>query len=77
MHVAVRCRAQPAKRGGGEEADELELRGWDVSQAARQVDEMTRRMATVAGVADVRVSRRGGSRRRTWFTTATGSRSWG
>ncbi len=46
--------------GGGGNALELELRGWELERADRIADEMRRRMAAVPGVADVRVSRREG-----------------
>jgi HAE1 family hydrophobic/amphiphilic exporter-1 len=44
--------------GGGGEALEIELRGWELDQADRVAAEMVRRMEAVPGVTDVRVSRR-------------------
>ena len=46
--------------GGGSNALELELRGWELDQAERVADEMRRRMEALPGVTDVRVSRREG-----------------
>jgi HAE1 family hydrophobic/amphiphilic exporter-1 len=46
--------------GGGEEAIEVELRGWDLERADGLAAEIRRRMEAVAGVSDVRVSRREG-----------------
>jgi HAE1 family hydrophobic/amphiphilic exporter-1 len=46
--------------GGGEEAVELELRGWDLEQADALAAEIERRIERLAGVEDVRVSRREG-----------------
>jgi hydrophobic/amphiphilic exporter-1 (mainly G- bacteria), HAE1 family len=46
--------------GGGGEAVEIELRGWDLSRADRVAAEMRRRMEAIPGVTDVRVSRREG-----------------
>jgi HAE1 family hydrophobic/amphiphilic exporter-1 len=46
--------------GGGCNALELELRGWELDQADRLAEEIRRRMGTVPGVTDVRISRREG-----------------
>jgi len=46
--------------GGGEEAVEIELRGWDLERADALAAEIERRIDRVPGVADVRVSRREG-----------------
>ena len=46
--------------GGGGDALELELRGWNLDRADRIADEMRRRMEAVQGVTNVRVSRREG-----------------
>ena len=46
--------------GGGEDAVEIELRGWDLEQADRVAAEMKRRVERVPGLTDVRVSRREG-----------------
>lgn len=46
--------------GGGGDALEIELRGWDLARADRIAGEMRRRMQTVPGVTDVRISRREG-----------------
>ncbi|MDX1642782.1 MAG: efflux RND transporter permease subunit [Thermoanaerobaculia bacterium] len=46
--------------GGGGDAIEIELRGWELDRADRIAAEMQRRMRTVPGVTDVRVSRREG-----------------
>ncbi|MFP3941099.1 MAG: efflux RND transporter permease subunit [Thermoanaerobaculia bacterium] len=46
--------------GGGGDEVELELRGYDLERADRVAAEIRRRMETVPGVADVRVSRREG-----------------
>ncbi len=46
--------------GGGGNALELELRGWDLDQADRIADEMRRRIQRLPGITDVRVSRREG-----------------
>lgn len=46
--------------GGGEDAIEIELRDWDLARADVTAAEIRRRMETVAGIADVRVSRREG-----------------
>jgi HAE1 family hydrophobic/amphiphilic exporter-1 len=46
--------------GGGGQALELELRGWDLDQADRVAEEMQRRMEALPGITDVRVSRREG-----------------
>ena len=46
--------------GGGGDAIELELRGWDLDQADLIAAEMRRRMQAVRGITDVRVSRREG-----------------
>lgn len=46
--------------GGGEDAIEIELRGWDLDRADAAAAEIRRRMETVPGLTDVRVSRREG-----------------
>jgi len=46
--------------GGGEDAVEIELRGWDLERADEVAAEMKRRMERVPGLTDVRVSRREG-----------------
>jgi len=46
--------------GGGGDAVELELRGWDLDRADRLAAEIRRRAERVPGVTDVRVSRREG-----------------
>ena len=46
--------------GGGEEALEIELRGWDIDRADQIAAEMRRRMERVPGITGVRVSRREG-----------------
>jgi HAE1 family hydrophobic/amphiphilic exporter-1 len=46
--------------GGGEDALEIELRGWELERADRVAAEMKRRMERLPGIADVRVSRREG-----------------
>jgi HAE1 family hydrophobic/amphiphilic exporter-1 len=46
--------------GGGGNALELELRGWDLDEADRIADEMRLRMQRLPGVTDVQVSRREG-----------------
>ena len=46
--------------GGGGDAVELELRGWDLDRADRLAAEIRRRTERVPGVTDVRVSRREG-----------------
>ncbi len=46
--------------GGGEDAVELELRGYDLDLAERLAGEMRQRMERVPGIAGVRVSRREG-----------------
>ena len=46
--------------GGGSDALEIELRGWDLDRADRIAADMRRRMEAVPGVTDVRVSRREG-----------------
>ena len=46
--------------GEGQEAIEVELRGWDLERADQIAAEMRRRMETVPGVMGVRVSRREG-----------------
>jgi HAE1 family hydrophobic/amphiphilic exporter-1 len=46
--------------GGGSEALELELRGWDLEEADRIAEAMRRAMEQVPGVTDARVSRREG-----------------
>ncbi len=46
--------------GGGSDALELELRGWELDRADRIAADMRRRMEAVPGVTDVRVSRREG-----------------
>jgi len=46
--------------GGGSNAVELELRGWDLARADRLAAEIRRRTERVPGVTDVRVSRREG-----------------
>jgi HAE1 family hydrophobic/amphiphilic exporter-1 len=52
--------------GGGGEAIEIELRGWDLARADEAAAEIRRRMETVAGVTDVRVSRREGQPEERW-----------
>jgi HAE1 family hydrophobic/amphiphilic exporter-1 len=64
----IRVRAQPGlwilrrifSSGGGEEAIEIELRGFDLRRADEIAAEMRRRMERIPGVTDVRVSRREG-----------------
>jgi len=64
----IRVQAQPGlwilrrifSSGGGEEAVEIELRGYDLGQADLLADEVRRRMERVGGVRGVRVSRREG-----------------
>lgn len=64
----VRVDAQPGlwilrrifSSGGGEEALEIELRGWDVETADRLAADLRRRIERVPGVVDARVSRREG-----------------
>ncbi|MEM7048341.1 MAG: efflux RND transporter permease subunit [Acidobacteriota bacterium] len=46
--------------GGGGEAIELELRGWDLERADRLAAEIRRRLESVVGLSGVRVSRRQG-----------------
>jgi hydrophobic/amphiphilic exporter-1 (mainly G- bacteria), HAE1 family len=46
--------------GGGDDAVEVELRGWDLGRADVVADDIRRRMESVRGVTDVRVSRREG-----------------
>ncbi|HVS02401.1 MAG TPA: efflux RND transporter permease subunit [Thermoanaerobaculia bacterium] len=46
--------------GGGDDAVEVELRGWDLARADRIAADMRRRMEALPGVTDVRVSRREG-----------------
>jgi len=46
--------------GGGDEAIELELRGWEIDVADDLAAEIQQRMQTVPGVTDTRVSRREG-----------------
>ena len=46
--------------GSGEDALELELRGWDLDRAGELASEVKRRMEKVSGITDVRVSRREG-----------------
>jgi HAE1 family hydrophobic/amphiphilic exporter-1 len=46
--------------GGGGDAIEIELRGWDLQQADGIAAQMRRRIESVRGVTDVRVSRREG-----------------
>ena len=46
--------------GGGDEAVEVELRGWDLERADAVAEQIRRRMEGVAGLVDVRVSRREG-----------------
>jgi len=66
--VEIRVQAQPGlwilrrifSSGGGEEAVELELRGWDLQRADALAEEVRRRMERVPGITDVRVSRREG-----------------
>jgi HAE1 family hydrophobic/amphiphilic exporter-1 len=43
--------------GGGEDALEIELRGWDLERADRVADEIRRRLEAVEGLTDVRVRR--------------------
>jgi len=64
----IRVRAQPGlwilrrifSSGGGEEALELELRGWNWARAQSIAGEMQRRMEAIPGISDVRISRREG-----------------
>ncbi|HUG53650.1 MAG TPA: efflux RND transporter permease subunit [Vicinamibacteria bacterium] len=64
----IRVSAQPGlwilrrifSSGGGEEAVELELRGYDLARADQIAAEMRRRMERIPGITDVRVSRREG-----------------
>ena len=53
--------------GGGGEAIEIELRGWDLTQTERTAAEIRRRMQTVAGITDVRVSHREGQPEELWI----------
>jgi len=46
--------------GGGGDALEIELRGWDLDEADRIAAQMRRRMEAVPGIASTRVSRREG-----------------
>jgi HAE1 family hydrophobic/amphiphilic exporter-1 len=46
--------------GGGEEAVEIELRGWDLAQADAIGGEIERRIENLPGITDVRLSRREG-----------------
>lgn len=46
--------------GGGEDEVEIELRGWDLDKVDRIAEEAVKRMETVPGITDVRVSRREG-----------------
>jgi HAE1 family hydrophobic/amphiphilic exporter-1 len=46
--------------GGGGDAVELELRGWDLDEADRVAEQMRQRMEALPGVTDVRISRREG-----------------
>jgi HAE1 family hydrophobic/amphiphilic exporter-1 len=46
--------------GGGEDAVELEIRGWDLEQADALAAEVRRRIERVDGITDVRVRRREG-----------------
>ena len=69
----IRVRAQPGlwilrrifSSGGGEEAVELELRGYELERADALAAEIRRRMQVVPGVRDVRVSRREGQPQQT------------
>ena len=64
----IRVSAQPGlwilrrifSSGGGEEAVELELRGWDLERADALAAQIRARMERVPGLTDVRVSRREG-----------------
>ena len=49
------------RSGGGDQAIELELRGWDLETADALASEMRQRIELVPGVTDARVSRREGS----------------
>jgi HAE1 family hydrophobic/amphiphilic exporter-1 len=46
--------------GGGEDAVEIELRGFDLDRADRVAEDLRRRMEALPGLSDVRVSRREG-----------------
>jgi HAE1 family hydrophobic/amphiphilic exporter-1 len=46
--------------GGGDDAVEIELRGWDLAQGDEVAAEVRRRVESVPGLTDVRVSRREG-----------------
>jgi HAE1 family hydrophobic/amphiphilic exporter-1 len=48
------------RSGGGDQAIEIELRGWDLDRADAIAAEIRRRMETIPGVTDARVSRRDG-----------------
>jgi HAE1 family hydrophobic/amphiphilic exporter-1 len=64
----IRVRAQPGlwilrrvfSAGGGEDALEVELRGFDLDRADLLAAEIRRRMETIPGITDARVSRREG-----------------
>jgi HAE1 family hydrophobic/amphiphilic exporter-1 len=64
----IRVSAQPGlwilrrifSSGGGEEAVELELRGWDLERADALAADIRARMERVPGITDVRVGRREG-----------------
>ena len=64
----IRVDAQPGlwilrrifSSGGGEDALELELRGWDLDRADEIAAEVRRRMESLPGITGVRVSRREG-----------------
>jgi HAE1 family hydrophobic/amphiphilic exporter-1 len=64
----VEVKAQPGlwilrrlfSSGAGQEAIEIELRGWDIERSDQIAAEMRRRMQTVPGVTGVRVGRREG-----------------
>ncbi|HVR43843.1 MAG TPA: efflux RND transporter permease subunit [Thermoanaerobaculia bacterium] len=64
----IRVDAQPGlwilrrifSSGGGEEAIELELREWDLDRADETARAMLRRIEGIAGITDVRISRREG-----------------
>ncbi|HVR69941.1 MAG TPA: efflux RND transporter permease subunit [Vicinamibacteria bacterium] len=64
----IRVRAQPGlwilrrifSSGGGEDAVEIELRGFDLDRADLLAEEIRRRMEAIPGITDTRVSRREG-----------------
>ncbi len=53
--------------GGGGDAIEIEVRGWDLRQADATAAEIRRRVETVPGVTDVRVGRREGQPEERWI----------